>query len=368
MLDYIKHLSGIDDECCDHFSRTNGVSSPKFPAQKITENPLLPTIVPKLPPPEPVKSGRIGGKIKRKASSSIDDEMNNDEDSGSRKNGTFVVPAAPKSTTSFESKPSLFGSNAKLPDSSKPIPMFNFPTMDSKTTSTNIFTSPSSLTDEKDKNVTKEKTYSIFNSGTLSDISKKPEDSDNDKSNTKPSYPSLFGSTDNTKPMFSFMSAPVSQEKDGKTQTKSTLPTFCFQPNTTVSEKKNEEENKGEEENDEEEEQQEKYDPLQADKDALYNVKCSLHQLIDKQYVKKGVAFINVKELDGKKVIIVRATNAIGSILINTHINENLKVAKLEGTKVRLSFPNSNGSEMETWIARVPGENDVKELLENLKF
>lgn len=367
LLDYIKHLGGIDDECCDHNAKTNGTLSPKLPVLKTTENPLLPTIAPKLPPPEPAKSIRPGGKMKRKASSSIDDDMNSNGSKKSDKNDTFAIPAAPKLLKPFESKATLFGSNNESLDSSKPVSTFSFGSTESKTTSTGLFATPSTLTDDKNKNTIKDNSLNLFGNSNSKNIFKKPDEFSDEKSTGKTSFPSIFGSSDGLKSTFSFMPTSVVQEKDGSSTTKSTLPTFSFQPPPVTVEKKDEGENKFEEEKDEEDEPQEKYDPLQADKDALYTVKCSLHQLCEKQYIKKGVAFINVKELDGKKILVVRAINAVGSILINTHINDNFKVTKLEETKIRMLFPNSDGSGMETWIARLPGANDIEEALKHLK-
>uniref|UniRef100_A0A0N5C858 RanBD1 domain-containing protein n=1 Tax=Strongyloides papillosus TaxID=174720 RepID=A0A0N5C858_STREA len=369
LMDYIKHLGGIDEECCSHCTTNNGIPSPKISVQKAAKNPLLPTNVPKLPPPEPVKSGRIGGKLKRKASSNIENELEDNEEKVLDKNSIFAVPASPKFTKPAEPKTSLFGNSEKPQDTQKPVSLFNFGTIGSKAPSTNIFTSPPTSGDGKDKNATEGKSLSSFGINDSTNIFKKPEDPKDEKSTAKTSFPSLFGSSDTSKPLFSFTSNTTfnekKEEKDGSS--KSTLPTFSFKPTPVVEEKKDGEDDKNEEGSDEGDEPQEKYDPLQADKDAIYNVKCSLHQLVEKQYIKKGVAFINVKEMDGKKILVVRATNAVGTILINTHINENLKTAKLEGTKIRLSFPNSDGSGMETWVTRVPGASDVEEVLENLK-
>uniref|UniRef100_A0A0N5A2G6 RanBD1 domain-containing protein n=1 Tax=Parastrongyloides trichosuri TaxID=131310 RepID=A0A0N5A2G6_PARTI len=379
LMDYIKHLDGIDDICCTHKNKKCSTPSPKkvsvttAPVKKPADNPLLKAPIPNLPPPEPIKSTKVGGKMKRKATTNIDDEM---EEQTNGKNETPMTTPSSQSSI-FTSPPttivpsakgsSLFGGlkGAEVP---KVIPSLSFTSettpkdsVSSTTTTTNIFgkTTSSLFTANKDnKDVTKPNGISSFSFGTSSssseatnikgkksDLDNDSKDSDEKKETTKPMFSNLFGTSTTT---------TTNDSSDG-----SKIPSFNFTPAPVVPTK--------DDGNDEEDEPQEKYDPLQADKDALYNVKCALHQLVDKKYEKKGVAFINVKKIDGKKVLIVRATNAVGTILINTYINDNLKVVELEKTKIRLTFPNTNGTGMETWMVRVPGESDVEPTIKNLK-
>ncbi|KJH50822.1 hypothetical protein DICVIV_02972 [Dictyocaulus viviparus] len=87
--------------------------------------------------------------------------------------------------------------------------------------------------------------------------------------------------------------------------------------------------------------------------DAFFSTKCSVFKLIDKQYSKIGVGMLYLKEVDGKKSVLVRAATAIGTVWINALMNKTMKVAKVDekGEKIRVrsilvTFMESQDSEI----------------------
>ncbi|CAJ0600236.1 unnamed protein product [Cylicocyclus nassatus] len=70
---------------------------------------------------------------------------------------------------------------------------------------------------------------------------------------------------------------------------------------------------------------------------ATFSSKCSVFKLVEKQYTKLGVGMLHLKEIDGKKSVLVRAATAIGTVWINALMNKTMKVAKADekGEKIR---------------------------------
>uniref|UniRef100_A0AC35TIU8 RanBD1 domain-containing protein n=1 Tax=Rhabditophanes sp. KR3021 TaxID=114890 RepID=A0AC35TIU8_9BILA len=144
------------------------------------------------------------------------------------------------------------------------------------------------------------------------------------------------------------------------------LPDFTFNkpPATEAAKPENDEDA-------EEDEPKEKYDPLQADKDALYSVKARLHQLVNNKYEKKGEGYINIKKDDDKKLCLVRAANAIGSVMINVFVNDSFKFAKAADKKFRFTFPvkaeDGDKVNMETWLCTVSAASECDDCEKHLK-
>ncbi|VDO18987.1 unnamed protein product [Heligmosomoides polygyrus] len=70
---------------------------------------------------------------------------------------------------------------------------------------------------------------------------------------------------------------------------------------------------------------------------ATFSSKCSVFKLVDKQYTKLGVGMLHLKEIDGKKSVLIRAATTIGTVWVNALMNKTMKAAKADekGEKIR---------------------------------
>lgn len=95
--------------------------------------------------------------------------------------------------------------------------------------------------------------------------------------------------------------------------------------------------------NNEEEEKEEEPPKVesveQKEKDAILSAKCSVHVMNEKAWDKMGVAYCNVVEKDEKKTFIVRAATTVGTIWINTLINNHFKSFVMTEKKLKIRFP-----------------------------
>ena len=80
----------------------------------------------------------------------------------------------------------------------------------------------------------------------------------------------------------------------------------------------------------------------QAEKDAIFSTKCTVHTLIDGKYEKKGAAYISVKNVDGKRQLIIRAATTLGSIWGNVLINSDLRWSKVKDKDTHLQVLRNN--------------------------
>ncbi|WKY00741.1 hypothetical protein Q1695_015069 [Nippostrongylus brasiliensis] len=101
---------------------------------------------------------------------------------------------------------------------------------------------------------------------------------------------------------------------------------------------------------------------------ATFSSKCSVFKLVDKQYTKLGVGMLHLKEIDGKKSVLVRAATAIGTVWLNALMNSTMKVAKADdkGEKLRLTCPTSE-KEISTFVVRFPSTKEASKVLEEIE-
>ncbi|KHJ89433.1 hypothetical protein OESDEN_10741 [Oesophagostomum dentatum] len=95
---------------------------------------------------------------------------------------------------------------------------------------------------------------------------------------------------------------------------------------------------------------------------------CSVFKLVEKQYTKLGVGMLHLKEIDGKKSVLVRAATAIGTVWINALMNKTMKVAKADekGEKLRLICPASE-KEICTYVIRFPSTKEATKVREEIE-
>ncbi|RCN47770.1 hypothetical protein ANCCAN_06107 [Ancylostoma caninum] len=101
---------------------------------------------------------------------------------------------------------------------------------------------------------------------------------------------------------------------------------------------------------------------------ATFSSKCSVFKLVDKQYTKMGVGMLHLKEIDGKKSVLVRAATAIGTVWVNALMNKTMKVAKADekGEKLRLTCPASE-KEISTYVIRFPSVKEATKVREEIE-
>ncbi|KAK6040271.1 hypothetical protein COOONC_22224, partial [Cooperia oncophora] len=101
---------------------------------------------------------------------------------------------------------------------------------------------------------------------------------------------------------------------------------------------------------------------------ATFSSKCSVFKLIDKQYTKLGVGMLHLKEVDGKKTVLVRAATAIGTVWINALMNKTMKAVKADekGEKIRVICPTSE-KEICTYVIRFPSTKEASKVLEEIE-
>ncbi|KIH56526.1 hypothetical protein ANCDUO_13293 [Ancylostoma duodenale] len=101
---------------------------------------------------------------------------------------------------------------------------------------------------------------------------------------------------------------------------------------------------------------------------ATFSSKCSVFKLVDKQYSKMGVGMLHLKEIDGKKSVLVRAATAIGTVWVNALMNKTMKVAKADekGEKIRLTCPASE-KEISTYVIRFPSVKEATKVREEIE-
>ncbi|VDM52270.1 unnamed protein product [Angiostrongylus costaricensis] len=102
--------------------------------------------------------------------------------------------------------------------------------------------------------------------------------------------------------------------------------------------------------------------------DAVFSTRCSVFKLVDKQYSKVGIGMLHLKEVDGKKSVLVRAATAIGTVWINALMNKAMKVSKVDekGEKIRLTYPASE-EEISTYIIRFPSAKEASRIVEDIE-
>ncbi|KAL6728577.1 hypothetical protein Aduo_010339 [Ancylostoma duodenale] len=101
---------------------------------------------------------------------------------------------------------------------------------------------------------------------------------------------------------------------------------------------------------------------------ATFSSKCSVFKLVDKQYTKMGVGMLHLKEIDGKKSVLVRAATAIGTVWVNALMNKTMKVAKADekGEKIKLTCPASE-KEISTYVIRFPSVKEATKVREEIE-
>ncbi|KAH7700696.1 NPP-16 protein, partial [Aphelenchoides avenae] len=101
---------------------------------------------------------------------------------------------------------------------------------------------------------------------------------------------------------------------------------------------------------------------------------CVVFQFKNNEYKKFGVGSLHVKSTDdGKKQLLIRAATTVGTIWVNTLLNDNFKWSKVDDKKMRISYPNEvreKGDEkpklvMETFLVRVGGQPEMDKIVEH---
>uniref|UniRef100_A0A0K0DLP5 AbrB/MazE/SpoVT family DNA-binding domain-containing protein n=1 Tax=Angiostrongylus cantonensis TaxID=6313 RepID=A0A0K0DLP5_ANGCA len=77
---------------------------------------------------------------------------------------------------------------------------------------------------------------------------------------------------------------------------------------------------------------------------------------------------LHLKEVDGKKSVLVRAATAIGTVWINAFMNKAMKVSIVDekGEKIRLTYPTSE-EEISTYIRRFPSAKEASRVVEDIE-
>ncbi|KAK5981934.1 RanBD1 domain-containing protein [Trichostrongylus colubriformis] len=101
---------------------------------------------------------------------------------------------------------------------------------------------------------------------------------------------------------------------------------------------------------------------------ATFSSKCSVFKLVEKQYTKLGVGMLHLKEVDGKKSVLVRAATAIGTVWVNALMNKTMKAVKADekGEKIRLLCPASE-KEISTYVIRFPSTKEATKVLDEIE-
>ncbi|KAJ1349153.1 hypothetical protein KIN20_004616 [Parelaphostrongylus tenuis] len=288
---------------------------------------------------------------------------------------TISVIALPKPTPGFWST-----QKKDVDSSSSPKPAISFGSIKS-----------SSLSKEQDKNHLSTLSFPKFGVEKDEDSSKKSAmpfgstdvgDKSGDSEKKSPlSFPKFGVDKDedsSKKPPLSFPSFAVSKdkEKDGEKNTL-TFPSFGSTAANnapsgglkfsfgTLPKSSTE----GEKKEDEEEYVPPKVEVVENEEpDAVFSTKCSVFKFVDKQYSKVGIGMFHLKEVDGKKSVLVRAATAIGTVWINALINKAMKVAKVDekGEKIRLTYPASE-EEISTYVIRFPSAKEASRVLEDIE-
>uniref|UniRef100_A0A7I4Y8E6 RanBD1 domain-containing protein n=1 Tax=Haemonchus contortus TaxID=6289 RepID=A0A7I4Y8E6_HAECO len=200
---------------------------------------------------------------------------------------------------------------------------------------------------------------------------------DGEEAEKKPqlSFPSFGSKQEEKKPTLSFPSFGNAKDdkKEGENRpalsfpsfgssTTSTAPTGGLQFSFGTLPKSSNEGEKGDDEGE--------YVPPKAEvvefeePGATFSSKCSVFKLVDKQYTKLGVGMLHLKEVDGKKSVLVRAATAIGTVWINALMNKTMKAVKADekGEKIRLICPASE-KEICTYVIRFPSTKEASKVL-----
>ncbi|CAI4229078.1 unnamed protein product [Auanema sp. JU1783] len=109
---------------------------------------------------------------------------------------------------------------------------------------------------------------------------------------------------------------------------------------------------------------------VKEDPDSFFTSKCSVFKMSNGEYSKLGVGVMHLKNVDGKKSILVRAAVATGTVWINASLNNTVKVSGVsndpKGEKINLIIPLSS-TEMGTFLVRFASKavaDEMKGLIE----
>ncbi|CAD5208918.1 unnamed protein product [Bursaphelenchus xylophilus] len=80
----------------------------------------------------------------------------------------------------------------------------------------------------------------------------------------------------------------------------------------------------------------------QSEPDALFSAKATVHLLKEgtNSWNKLGVGYVNIKDLGEKKQLLVRAATTLGTIWVNTAVNNHVKSFKMNEKRIKVRFPN----------------------------
>uniref|UniRef100_A0AC34FQ05 RanBD1 domain-containing protein n=1 Tax=Panagrolaimus sp. ES5 TaxID=591445 RepID=A0AC34FQ05_9BILA len=85
--------------------------------------------------------------------------------------------------------------------------------------------------------------------------------------------------------------------------------------------------------------------------DAAFSTKCSLFNFVNGEYKKVGVGFMHIKKTESGTQLLIRAATALGTVWINTYINDSFKAEKKAKDKIQFSYPSAEGAK--TSLVRV---------------
>uniref|UniRef100_A0A7E4ZRS3 RanBD1 domain-containing protein n=1 Tax=Panagrellus redivivus TaxID=6233 RepID=A0A7E4ZRS3_PANRE len=99
------------------------------------------------------------------------------------------------------------------------------------------------------------------------------------------------------------------------------------------------------------------------EKDAVFNTKCSMFTFSGGEYKKTGVGQLYIKPSEKGTNLLIRAATTIGTVWVNTIVDEHFKASKKSKDKIQASFPTPEGSK--TVLIRV-NEKDTEAIADYL--
>ncbi|VDK73665.1 unnamed protein product [Litomosoides sigmodontis] len=107
---------------------------------------------------------------------------------------------------------------------------------------------------------------------------------------------------------------------------------------------------------------------LVEEPNATFSSKCSVFVLKGAEYEKLGVGqlYIKTDETDTiKKILLIRAATTIGTVWVNSYIDESMKHVSIEDVKLRISCV--SGGSPSTYLLRLPKKEDRDRVIAELR-